>query len=157
MPQIAETAQGPIEYDIAGEGAPVLVVHGSPGGWDQGRAMASALPPERFRAITVSRPGYLGTGLEGREGIDEQADLLAALLDTLEVERAGVLCWSGGGPSSYRLAVRHPDRVRSLWSPWRRSAKPCRAPTRTCRPGCSSPPARVTGCCARWRHIPRSS
>jgi pimeloyl-ACP methyl ester carboxylesterase len=114
MPQIAETAQGPIEYDIAGEGAPVLVVHGSPGGWDQGRAMASALPPERFRAVTVSRPGYLGTGLEGREGIDEQADLLAALLDTLEVERAGVLCWSGGGPSSYRLAVRHPDRVRSL-------------------------------------------
>src|SRR5262249_37610894 len=28
--------------------------------------------------------------------------------------RAGVLCWSGGGPSSYRLAVRHPERVRAL-------------------------------------------
>ncbi|MFN8200493.1 MAG: hypothetical protein U0R72_19520 [Nakamurella multipartita] len=29
---------------------------------------------------------------------------------------AGVLCWSGGGPSSYRLAARHPDRVRALVS-----------------------------------------
>jgi pimeloyl-ACP methyl ester carboxylesterase len=114
MPEIAETAHGPIEYDDAGTGAPVLVVHGSPGGWDQGRAMASALPPERFRTIAVSRPGYLATALEGRERVDAQADLFAALLDTLEVERAGVLCWSGGGPSGYRLAVRHPERVRAL-------------------------------------------
>jgi hypothetical protein len=28
MPEIAETAKGPIEYDVAGEGAPVLVVGG---------------------------------------------------------------------------------------------------------------------------------
>lgn len=114
MPEIAETAKGPIEYDVAGEGAPVLVVHGSPGGYDQGRAMASALPPERFLTVAVSRPGYLRTELAGREAIDAQADLLAALLDTLGIERAGVLCWSGGGPSSYRLAARHPERVRAL-------------------------------------------
>lgn len=114
MPQIAETAHGPIENDVAGDGAPVLVVHGSPGGCDQGRAMAGALPPEHFRTVAVSRPGYLRTDLKGREGLDAQADLLAALLDTLEIERAGVLCWSGGGPCSYRLAVRHPDRVRAL-------------------------------------------
>jgi pimeloyl-ACP methyl ester carboxylesterase len=66
------------------------------------------------QAILPSRPGYLGSDLAGRETIDAQADLHAALLDALGVERAGVLCWSGGGPSSYRLAARHPDRVRSL-------------------------------------------
>jgi pimeloyl-ACP methyl ester carboxylesterase len=30
------------------------------------------------------------------------------------VQRAGVLAWSGGGPSAYRLAVRHPDRVSAI-------------------------------------------
>lgn len=57
---------------------------------------------------------YLGTPLEGRETIDAQADLHAALLDVLGIERTGVLGWSGGGPSSYRLAVRHPQRVSGL-------------------------------------------
>ena len=114
MPEIADTAHGPVEYETLGKGAPVLVVHGTPGGYDQGLAMAGVLPPDDFRAIVVSRPGYLGTGMDGRESVDEQADLLAALLDVLEVERVGVLCWSGGGPSSYRLAARHPERVGSL-------------------------------------------
>ena len=114
MPQIADTPHGPVEYETVGKGAPVLVVHGTPGGYDQGLAMAGVLPPGDFRAILVSRPGYLGTGMDGRESVDEQADLLAALLDAVEVDRAGVLCWSGGGPSSYRLAVRHPERVGSL-------------------------------------------
>jgi pimeloyl-ACP methyl ester carboxylesterase len=105
VPQSVETAQGPVEYDFAARGRRSWSCTGAPGGWDQGRAMASAPPPQRLRAIMVSRPGYLGTELEARQGIDEQADLLAALLDALEVERAGVLCWSGGGPSSYSTST----------------------------------------------------
>jgi pimeloyl-ACP methyl ester carboxylesterase len=46
--------------------------------------------------------------------IDHEADLLAAVLDSFGVDRAGVLAWSGGGPSAYRLAVRHPERVAGL-------------------------------------------
>ena len=118
--EIIETALGPVECAVAGEGAPVLVVHGTPGGWDQAAAMAQFLARaeggDGVKAILPSRPGYLGTPLEGREEIDAQADLHAALLDALGVERVGVLCWSGGGPSSYRLAVRHPDRVRAVVS-----------------------------------------
>ncbi len=117
--EIIETAAGPVECAVAGEGAPVLVVHGTPGGCDQAAAMAQFLARaagDGVKAILPSRPGYLGTPLEGRETIDAQADLHAALLDALGVERVGVLCWSGGGPSSYRLAVRHPDRVRAVVS-----------------------------------------
>jgi pimeloyl-ACP methyl ester carboxylesterase len=67
-----------------------------------------------FEVIAPSRPGYLGTPLDGRGSIDDHADVLVALLDALGVERAGLLTWSGGGPTGYRLAVRHADRVCAL-------------------------------------------
>jgi pimeloyl-ACP methyl ester carboxylesterase len=109
-----DTALGPVEYAVVGSGAPVLVVHGSPGGIDAAELMARILPEDEFSAIVLSRPGYLGTPLAGRETIDQQADLLAALLDELGIDRAGVYTWSGGGPAGYRLAVRHPERVSAL-------------------------------------------
>jgi pimeloyl-ACP methyl ester carboxylesterase len=116
MPEIAETKLGPVEYVTRGQGRPVLVVHGTPGGHDQAEAMAGFLPTDEFQAIMPSRPGYLGTPLESRETIDQQADLHAALLEHLGVGPAAVLCWSGGGPSTYRLAVRHPQRVNAIVS-----------------------------------------
>ncbi|MCF7553720.1 alpha/beta fold hydrolase [Pseudonocardia sp. WMMC193] len=111
---IAQTTLGPVDYDIQGTGAPVVVLHGSPGGVDAARLMARILPPDRFRAILLSRPGYLDTPLAGRETIDAQADLVAALLDELGIDRAGVYSWSGGGPAGYRHAVRHPERVTAI-------------------------------------------
>jgi pimeloyl-ACP methyl ester carboxylesterase len=92
----------------------VLFVHGTPGGSDSSIVMGRFLAEAGFEVIGPSRPGYLGTPVEGRETIDDQADLHAALLDALGHERAGVVTWSGGGPSGYRLAVRHPQRVSAL-------------------------------------------
>ncbi|MEJ2887736.1 alpha/beta fold hydrolase [Actinomycetospora aeridis] len=112
--EIAETALGPVEHAVVGTGSPVVVLHGSPGGIDAAALMARILPPDRVSAILLSRPGYLGTPLDGRATIDQQADLVAALLDHLAIDRAGVYTWSGGGPAGYRLAVRHPDRVSAL-------------------------------------------
>lgn len=109
----ATIAGAPVEYETSGDGPAVLVLHGSPGGIDQARTMARFLPAD-LQAIVLSRPGYLGTPLGELGAIDAQADLYAALLDELGVERAAVLAWSGGGPSAYRFAVRHPGRVRSL-------------------------------------------
>jgi pimeloyl-ACP methyl ester carboxylesterase len=111
---IVETALGPVEVARRGTGDPVLFVHGTPGGSDSSFVMGRFLAEAGFEVIAPSRPGYLGTPLEGRETIDEQADLHAALLDALGHARAGVVTWSGGGPSGYRLAVRHPDRVSAL-------------------------------------------
>ncbi|MCE3550676.1 alpha/beta hydrolase [Pseudonocardia sp. RS11V-5] len=112
--EIAETSLGPVEYAVVGTGAPVLVLHGSPGGIDAAALMAGFLPREDVAAVLLSRPGYLGTELGERTTVDRQGDLYAALLDHLGIERAGVLAWSGGGPSGYRFAVRHPARVDAL-------------------------------------------
>lgn len=116
---IADTSVGKVEFIEHGEGAPLLFVHGSPGGCDQGALMAEFLVPEGFRAgfraIALSRPGYLGTPLtEGWRHPIKQADLEIALMDSLGIDRFAVMCWSGGGPSSYRLAAKHGDRVSAL-------------------------------------------
>jgi pimeloyl-ACP methyl ester carboxylesterase len=73
------------------------------------------LPEAGFRVIAPSRPGYLGTPLTAADATpDEQADLWVALMDSLAIDRFGVLCWSGGGPSSYSLTIAHPERVTAL-------------------------------------------
>lgn len=103
-----------MEVIRAGDGPPVLFVHGTPGGADASLAMGRFLVDAGFELIAPSRPGYLGTPLAGRESFDAQADLHAALLEALGHDRAGLVAWSGGGPSGYRLAVRHPQRVSAL-------------------------------------------
>jgi pimeloyl-ACP methyl ester carboxylesterase len=91
-----------------------MLIHGTPGGSDSSLAMGRFVIEAGFELIAPSRPGYLGTPLGDRLTIDDQADLHAALLDAFGHASAGILTWSGGGPSGYRLAVRHPDRVSAL-------------------------------------------
>ena len=113
---IVDTSLGKVEYIDHGDGPPVLFVHGSPGGCDQGAVMTEFLVARGFRAVSLSRPGYLGTPLTDRVAgtPDQQADLEIALMDKLGIGTSRIMCWSGGGPSSYRLAAKHPDRVTAL-------------------------------------------
>lgn len=107
-----ETAKGTVEHADTGSGAPVLFVHGSPGGADQAVLMSAFLVDAGFRVIAPSRPGYGGTALDDANADPAaQADLHAALLDALGIDTVAVACWSGGGPSTYALAAAHPDRV----------------------------------------------
>ena len=112
--QIAATACGPIEYAVAGDGPPVLVVHGAGGGFDQGMDFAQALVSRGFRVIAMSRFGYLRTPLPPDASPAAQADAHACLLDALRIQRVAVVGASAGAPSSMQFALRHPDRTRAL-------------------------------------------
>ncbi len=112
--RVVDTAAGPIEYGESGRGTPVLVLHGTPGGYDQALATASLLLGDRFRSIAPSRPGYLRTPLSTGHSPEEQADAAAALLDEIAVDHAAVIGISGGGPVAVQMAVRHPTRVTRL-------------------------------------------
>ena len=57
--RIASTPLGDIEFSTAGEGIPMLMFHGTPGGYDQMLGIAY----EGVMTISVSRPGYLRTPL----------------------------------------------------------------------------------------------
>jgi pimeloyl-ACP methyl ester carboxylesterase len=109
-----ETPLGLVEVARTGEGVPVLFVHGTPGGSDTSLVMGRFLVDAGYALVAPSRPGYRGTPLGECRTVDQQADLLAELMTALGHDRFIVMAWSGGGPSAYRLAVRHPDRVIAL-------------------------------------------
>jgi len=102
--QIVQTACGPIEYAIAGEGNPVLIVHGAGGGFDQGRDFAWDLTAANLRVIAMSRFGYLRTPLPANASAAAQADAHACLLDALGIRRAAIVDVSAGAPSSMQFA-----------------------------------------------------
>jgi pimeloyl-ACP methyl ester carboxylesterase len=109
------TARGPVQYDLYGTKGPVVLsLHAGLGGADQGRLFASFLQGDGFRILSPSRPGYLGTPLSSGKTLEEQADLFAALLDTLKIEKVGVLSASSAGPVAYMFAARHPERIWGL-------------------------------------------
>lgn len=114
QPLVAETSRGPVEYAERGTGPPLLSLHGSPAAFENGLLIAEFARVNGFRVIAPSRPGYGRTPLELGRSPAEQADALAALLDTLELDRVAVLGMSGGGPVGYALAGGHPDRVSRL-------------------------------------------
>jgi pimeloyl-ACP methyl ester carboxylesterase len=116
-PRIAGTARGKVEFDLTqGDGPVVLSVHGGLGGADQGRLNADWLAGQGYRILSPSRPGYLGTPLDSGTTVEDQAGLLAALLDTLGIEQVALVAHSAGGPVAYTLAARHPERVVALVS-----------------------------------------
>lgn len=114
-PRIAQTKKGKVEYDLTEGNSPVVLsVHAGLGGADQGRLIADWISKKGYRVLSPSRPGYLGTPLDSGRTIEEQADLLVALLDTLEIKKVVLLSLSAGGPIAYVLAARHPERVWAL-------------------------------------------
>jgi pimeloyl-ACP methyl ester carboxylesterase len=110
------TSRGLIEYATVGDGGgpAVLVIHGTPGGYDQGLITALRIGPWRLNVIAPSRPGYLGTPLDVGKTPRDQADAYSDLLDALSISRAAIVGLSGGGPSSIQFAARHPERCAAL-------------------------------------------
>ena len=97
------------------EDAPVVVLSNSLGSttsmWD---AQADELA-EHFRVVRYDTRGHGGSPVpQGPYDIDDLADDLAALLDSLGVEKAHVVGLSLGGMTGMRLAARNPERVDRL-------------------------------------------
>lgn len=112
--QVLEISKGPVEYAIYGHGPIVVGMHGAPGGYDQIICLGEMLAKKGFELIGWSRPGYLRTPLSVGKTIEEQADILAELLDHLLIDKVALLAISAGGPAALQFAIRHPDRISAL-------------------------------------------
>jgi pimeloyl-ACP methyl ester carboxylesterase len=111
---LATTRSGPIEYAQMGQGAPLFIVHGAGGGFDQGLLLARPFADRGFRVTAMSRFGYLRTALPADASPRTQADAHASLLDALQIEKTAVIGVSAGAPSAMQFAIRYPDRCSAL-------------------------------------------
>ena len=112
--EVVKLASGEMEFASRGSGAPVLVFHSAPGGYDQSIALAGFLEEEGFQIIAPSRPGYLRTPLATGLTPENQADAAAQLLDHLGLGKVSILGFGWGGPTAVEFARRFPDRTAAL-------------------------------------------
>jgi pimeloyl-ACP methyl ester carboxylesterase len=113
-PIAVDTSFGSSELVDVGSGFPVLSIHGTGGGFDQGLALADGLLDAGYRVIAPSRFGYLGAPIPERTDALAQADAFAELLDQLAVDRAIVTGASAGAITALAFADRYPERTASL-------------------------------------------
>ena len=110
-----KTPDWSIHYSEAGEGHPVILLHGSgPGatGWSNfGPNMAYLA--KRYRVLAVDMPGW---GRSDAVSPEERDHVKAALefMDALDIPRAAFVGNSMGGMTSLRFAATHPERISHL-------------------------------------------
>ncbi len=103
-----------LEYEAAGTGEAVLLIHGA--------LVADAFVPlmresalASYRLIRYRRRGHGGSDpLSGAFSLAQQAQDAAALMTALGVERTHVVGHSAGGAIALALAIEAPDLVHSL-------------------------------------------
>lgn len=109
-----------VAYHEAGEGEPLVLLHGSGLGVSAWANFSANLPvfAKRFRVVMPDLPGFGGTPLPEMKEMYfvTAAKLIARLMDELGIESAGVIGNSMGGAVGAELADLYPDRVRRLVS-----------------------------------------
>ena len=112
--KLAAVNGGQIEYEVTGNGEPVLMIHGT--------GVAATFAPQMsepalrgYRLIRMHRRGFAGSSRtpEPFTMKDHAADA-RALLGTLGVERAHIVGHSFGGSVAMQLALDAPELVHSL-------------------------------------------
>lgn len=112
--EVIDSRAGALEFAVAGDGPPLMMIHGTGGGFDQGILFAAGLRQRGFRIIAPSRFGYLGSAFPDDASPAHQADVLVDLLDHLGIDRLPVIGGSAGALTAAEFALRHPARCSHL-------------------------------------------
>lgn len=117
--QVMVTAAGQLEYAIAGDGPPLMMIHGTGGGFDQGLSFSSGIIARGHKVIAPSRFGYLRSDYPADASSEHQADVLVSL----PIVSASTGCrWRAAPrapfrPFSSRSGIRTAALHSSFWSP----------------------------------------
>ena len=110
------TDAGVLRYHEAGDGAPLIFLHGSgPGvtGWRNFRGVLGTFA-EHFRCLILEFPGFgVSDDLGGHPMVTAQG-AVATFVDELGLESVDIIGNSMGGGVGINYAIRHPQRVRRL-------------------------------------------
>ena len=102
----------------AGSGAPVVLIPGLFGSAFGFRKLVEPLVDSGHRVLVVEPLGIGGSAKpeQADYSLTAQADRIAAVLQSLELDPAVVVAHSVGASMAFRLAARHPERVRAIVS-----------------------------------------
>ncbi len=99
------------------DGTPVLMIHGFPDSARLWRHQITVLNRAGYRVIAPDLRGYGRSDKPEDVGayvISEVAEDMLSVLDDADIDRAHVVGHDWGGAIAWYLAIRHPDRLRSL-------------------------------------------
>lgn len=116
MTSRVSTPFGEIAYREAGDGPAAVFIHGvflNSYLWHE-VMQRLASPTRRCIAIDLLAHGDTQTSDDQDLAFPAQADMIAAVLDALDIHEADVVGNDSGGGIAQLLAVRHPARVRTL-------------------------------------------
>lgn len=111
-----ETPRGVLRYHEAGDGPPLLMLHGSgPGvtGWRNFGDNLAAFAPH-FRCLALEFPGFGVSDPTDRHPMAAALPAVGDLLDALDLDAVDLIGNSMGGIVGTRFAIAQPDRVRRL-------------------------------------------
>lgn len=123
MPQAAVSTGVTLNYEISGEGDPLLLVMGTSGSILLWGEIVQRLS-EHYRVIAFDNRGLGGSERgEGAISVASLAEDASALLTELEVPRAHVMGWSLGSAIAQEMALGRPDQVATavMHATWARS------------------------------------
>ncbi len=113
MPYVT-TEESDVYYEIHGEGAPLVLLHGGGGNhaawWQQVPHFA-----DRYQVIIPDLPGFgLSKVKNGRYDTAVHPGAILAVLDDAGLDRAFIVSQSLGGYSTLKVAVTHTERVAGI-------------------------------------------
>jgi pimeloyl-ACP methyl ester carboxylesterase len=111
-----ETDAGVLRYHEAGEGPPLLMLHGSgPGvtGWRNFRGVLAEFA-EQYRCLVLEFPGFGVSDDFGGHPMLTAFDAVVRFVDALGLDAVDIVGNSMGGAVAINYAIANPERVRRL-------------------------------------------